>query len=96
MICAPHGGLFANRVLKNRCGVSKNTPQPARMLVLPSPPGVQIAPRRGANCAILLLVVPRPGYPSSPGNINPAGACGYTVLLIPASKRAWSKLLAQL
>ena len=61
VICAPHGGLFAKRVLKKRCGVSKNTPQPARMLVLPSPPGVQIAPRRGANCAILLLVVPRPG-----------------------------------
>ena len=61
VICAPQGGLFANRVLKNRCGVSKNTPQPARMLVLPSPPGVQIAPRRGANCAILPCVVPRPG-----------------------------------
>ena len=30
-------------------------PQPARMLVLPSSPGVQIAPRRGANWAILRL-----------------------------------------
>src|SRR5262245_26341841 len=61
VICAPHGGLFANRVLKNRCGVSEKSPHAPRTLVRPSLPGVQIAPTLGVNCPTFPCVVESPG-----------------------------------
>src|SRR5438046_410976 len=65
------------------------------MLMESSPFGVQMAPRRGAKFAFLPNVVADPGYPVSPGNNKPAGACGYTLLRTPASKPARSKWLTQ-
>src|SRR4026209_895821 len=53
--------------------------------------GAQIAPTRGASWSRVRAVTARPGKPSSPGKIRPAGAFGKTLLLVPAVKRSMSK-----
>src|ERR1700682_5946556 len=70
-------------------------PYAARMEVRPSPFGSKASARRGAKLFSLRLATPLPGYPGSPGNISPAGALLYTVLLTPWANKAGSKWAVQ-
>ena len=83
-ISDPHGGALA--VLMKNCPLTNSPfiPYPARTDMRPSPFGSQATPTRGATFSQSVNMPALPfGNPSSPGYVNPGGACGNTVLLVP-------------
>src|SRR5918996_1108984 len=88
----PHGGALA--ALMKNCPLTNSPfmPYPARTDMRPSPVGSHARPTRGAKFSQSGLIPAWLGKPSSPGYVNPGGACGNTRLLWPARNRSVEKL----